>query len=136
MSSSSTAGIYVALYEDDGAYKHWRLFVDGPTQHEKKILQVMGSSQRYYLDPLNIDARDLPQLLEMIHICDVPTAKIESIEKAGAEAVVHNEFPGYNCQDYVLELLDELEARQIINGGDANYKRQLDIMKRKQEGLE
>ena len=59
---------------------------------------------------------------------------MRSIQVARA-ATIHNEAPGYNCQDYVLELLDALEEEELINGNDANYQRQKALIHSKQEGL-
>lgn len=38
-------------------------------------------------------------------------------------------------KDYVLELLDDLEEKRIIDGEDVKYKMKKDVVKRKQEGL-
>lgn len=40
--------------------------------------------------------------------------KIGAIDRLAREAVIHNQAPGYNCQDYVLELLDALERRALL----------------------
>lgn len=68
-------------------------------------------------------------------MCDVPISKVAAIKETAKNATIHNEFPGYNCQDYVLELLDDLEGKKIINGNDANYKKKKELLISKQEGL-
>ena len=72
----------------------------------------------------------------MIHLCGVPISNIAAIDRAAEQAPIHNQYPGYNCQDYVLELLDDLEGRNLINGRDANYQRQKALVIGKQEGLQ
>ncbi|KUL81569.1 hypothetical protein ZTR_09937 [Talaromyces verruculosus] len=131
----STAGLHVAIYNDGGVYKHWSLFIDGPTDDEKVLLHIMGSSTRYRFEMRNSNARTSASLSELIHLCDVDVSKIGPIKAAAGNAVIHNEFAGYNCQDYVLELLDDLEEKNIIDGHDANYKRKKSMVKAKQEGF-
>ncbi|PYH90174.1 hypothetical protein BO71DRAFT_402462 [Aspergillus ellipticus CBS 707.79] len=112
-----TSGLHVAIDNDtESVYKHWCLFINRPTDDEKTILNAMGSSTRYYFEMRTADASKSPTLAEMIHLCDVPDSTFPAIKKAAESAVIHNEYPGYNCQDYVLELLDGLEKEGIIDG--------------------
>lgn len=59
-----------------------------------------------------------------------------AIEDAAENMTIHNEAPGYNCQDYVLELLDDLEERGFIDKEDADYRKNRMALERKQEGLD
>ncbi|KAK2813227.1 hypothetical protein FQN50_000905 [Emmonsiellopsis sp. PD_5] len=131
----STAGLHVAIHNDGGVYKHWSLFIDGLTDAEKTILHIMGSSTRYRFEMRNSNAHKSVTLSEMVHLCDVDTSMISAVKDAAKSAVIHNEYAGYNCQDYVLELLDDLEEKKIIDGNDANYKKNKEVVKGKQEGL-
>ena len=81
------------------------------------------------------DARKSASLSELIPLCDVPVSKIGSIKDAAEKAPIHNQYPGYNCQYYVLELLDDLEAKNIIDGKDSKYKNNKRVVQNKQEGL-
>lgn len=132
---SSVAGLHVAIYNDGGVYKHWSLFIDGPTKAEQTILHIMGSSTNYRFEMRTSNARESASLLELIHLCDVSASKIDAIKNVAAEAPIFNQYPGYNCQDYVLELLSDLEKRGIIDGREAMYQRQKEVVKSKQEGL-
>ena len=132
---SSTSELSVAIYNAEGIYKHWNLFIDGPTPEKKIILQALGSSTRYRFDESNYNARASSDLIELVYLCHVPNSSISAIQNAAREVVIHNEFPGYNCQDYVLELLDILEQKGLINGTDAGYERRKQTVVDKQEGL-
>jgi hypothetical protein len=131
----STATLHVAIFNDESVYKHWAFFVDGPTNAQKIILNAMGSSTRYYFEMTNTNARDSKILSELVYLCDVDASEIGRIIEAGKNAIIHNEFPGYNCQDYVLELLNDLESKRIIDGADANYQKHKAAVQAKQEGL-
>lgn len=60
---------------------------------------------------------------------------MDAIKDAAQNAPIHNEYPGYNCQDYVLDLLDDLEEKGIIDKKDKKYQQKKEIVKSKQEGL-
>lgn len=131
----STSGLYVAIYEDEGVYKHWSFFFDGPTPEQKIIFQAMGSSTRYRFERLVSNAREAPELIELIHLCDVPSSGFKAIEKTARNTVIHNEFPGFNCQDYVLDLMENLEKEGIVDINDQSYGENKELAKDKQEGL-
>lgn len=129
-------GIYVAIFNEgvnQGIYKHWAIFIDGPT---KTILNALGSSTRYYFDMSTTDPRGSEDLIDLIHMWDVPVSAMESIRMAAENAPIHNEYPGYNCQDYVLELLDDLEGKGIIDGKDVGYKEKKAELSKRQEGFD
>ncbi|KAK2817688.1 hypothetical protein FQN49_007960 [Arthroderma sp. PD_2] len=132
---TSMAKLCVAIYADGIAYKHWSLFVDGPTDNDKFIFHIMGSSTRYRFEMRKSDANKSASLVELIKLCDVDFSKIGIIQQAAENAVIHNEYPGYNCQDYVLELLGDLENQGCVDGKDPSYKKQKQLAKSKQEGF-
>lgn len=133
----SPVGLHVAIYkEDEGVYKHWGLFVDGPTKDEKIVFQIEGSSTRFRFEREFSNPRTSEGLLELIYLCHVPVDNIGAIDQAAEGATIHNEYPGYNCQDYVLELLGDLERKGLIDGGDVRYRKQKDLVESKQEGLQ
>ncbi|PLB48813.1 hypothetical protein P170DRAFT_358130 [Aspergillus steynii IBT 23096] len=107
----------VALYKG-GVYLHCALFIDGPGPKGKVILHATGSTGRYKFEQKESDPRQSAHLVELIYLCHVKDSDIPAIEDAGKNAVIHNEFPGYNCQNYVIELLEDLGAKEIINGND------------------
>jgi hypothetical protein len=96
----------------------------------------MGSSTSYRFEMRNSDPRQWDTILEVIYMSHVSASDGPAIKEAGKNAVIHNEAPGYNCQDYVLELLDELEERGIIDGSDGGYGERKAYVKSKQEGFE
>ncbi|OJD25982.1 hypothetical protein ACJ73_02646 [Blastomyces percursus] len=100
-----------------------------------RFLQIMGSSTRYRFEIKNSNVHKSATLLEIIHLCNVDSSKISVIKDAAENAVIHNEYPGYNCQDYVLELLADLEAKDIIDKNEMNYNHNKWTVRDKQEGL-
>lgn len=133
---SSTSELHIAIYNDGGVYKHWALFIDGPTDPEKIILNIMGSSTRYRFEMRNSNAREEAALLELVYLCHVDNSKINAITDVAQEITIHNEAPGYNCQDYILQLLDELEEKEVLDHGDTSYIQNRKKIEDKQEGFD
>ncbi|CDM34105.1 unnamed protein product [Penicillium roqueforti FM164] len=114
---SSTVSIYVAISASEGVYKHWGVFIDAPREEDKMFLQVAGSDGRFRYELETTDVRQSERLT------------------VASQATVHNEIRGWNCQDYVLDLLEALEKEGMVNGKDAGYKKQKGLLHGKQEGL-
>lgn len=131
----STVNLFITIYEDDGVFKHWAIFIDADKAEDKTILQVMGSDGRFRYEPNASDARDLPGLLELHFLCAVDVSKIDTIKDIAAKSPVQNEIKGWNCQDYVFDVLEVLERKGAVNAHDGTYRRQKNCLKGKQEGL-
>lgn len=131
-----TAKLQVAIYNDQGVYKHWSLFFDGPSDDEKIIFHIMGSQNRYRYEKRVSDPRQSSSLVELLSLCQVDTSSLGEIEELAGTAKIHNEFDGYNCQDYVLDLLKALENEGIIDKQDKNYRKQRGKLRSKQEGMQ
>ncbi|KGO70380.1 hypothetical protein PITC_014930 [Penicillium italicum] len=132
---SSTVSICVAISASEGVYKHWGVFIDAPREEDKVFLQVAGSDGRFRYELETRDVRQSERLVELLPLYDVNVAEINSIKTVASQVTIHNEIRGWNCQDYVLDLLEALEKEAIVNSEDARYKKQKDLLHRKQEGL-
>ncbi|GIK00058.1 hypothetical protein Aspvir_004073 [Aspergillus viridinutans] len=130
----SNVGIYVAIFKGGGIYKHWALFIDEP-QADETLLQVKGSDGRFRYEAEKRDARNSQSLVELVYLCDVDVAKANRIRDVARKIPVHNEISGWNCQDYVLDLLNALENDGVLNSDDADYTEQKSYVEGKQEGL-
>ncbi|KAE8352764.1 hypothetical protein BDV28DRAFT_157606 [Aspergillus coremiiformis] len=97
--------IHIAITTDSGIYKHWGIFLDSA----KTILQVRGSDRRFRYEPEDRDARDLDGLDELIFLCDVDEEKTRRVRRVASMVPVRSEVHGWNCQDWVMEVLDRLE---------------------------
>ncbi|CAI7615675.1 unnamed protein product [Penicillium viridicatum] len=97
--------------------------------------RVAGSDGRFRYELETRDVRRSEGLLELRPLYDMDVAEINSIKTVASQVTVHNEIRGWNCQDYVLDLLKALEKEEIVNSKDARYKKQKDLLYGKQEGL-
>ncbi|KAJ5745740.1 hypothetical protein N7520_010922 [Penicillium odoratum] len=79
----SSAPLYIAITHGDGTFKHWSLFIDEETH--KTVLQVKGSNGQFRYEPETKDARQYPDLIQLVYICNVDITKVDSIKMiAGA----------------------------------------------------
>ena len=116
-------------------FKHWAVFIDGTKKSEKILLNALGSEGRFRFEESIEDARKSSSLLEMIELCKVDSTQIEQIKVIARSMPIKSHVPGWNCQDYVLELFEALEETGIAPGQDGAYisiKRELIA---KQDGL-
>ncbi|PWY94573.1 hypothetical protein BO94DRAFT_609984 [Aspergillus sclerotioniger CBS 115572] len=132
---SPLADIYVVIYQNNGLYNHWSLFIDGPTEEEKLLLHIEGRPQHFRFESKYSNAHKSAKVLEMIKMCRVAVSKTAEIEKIAEEQEVKNQYAGYNCQDYNIELLDRLEECGLIDRTDPDYKEKKELVKSKQKGL-
>ncbi|KAJ5929200.1 hypothetical protein N7454_007048 [Penicillium verhagenii] len=131
----SSIPLYIAVTHGDGAFKHWGLFIDDKNQTDKTVLQVKGSDGSFRYEAETKDARNSPDLIQLIYLCNVDLPKANSIKSIAGRVEVHNDISGWNCQDYVLDLMDELEEKGVLDGLDVRYRTQMDYIRGMQEGL-
>ncbi|KAJ6086130.1 hypothetical protein N7486_010411 [Penicillium sp. IBT 16267x] len=131
----STIPLYVAITQGDGAFKQWGLFIDEENQQNKTVLQVKGSDGRFRYEPETKDARNSPDLIDLIYMCNVDVTKANDIKKIASGLAVLNDISGWNCQDYVLDLMEALEEKGVLDGRDGAYRRHIDFVRGIQEGL-
>ena len=73
-------------------------------------------------------AKDIPEdsgrFLESIHLGEFADRDLEEFKKAVEATAVDNETVEWDCQDYVLEILEKLEEECVIDEDDKAYKKQ------------
>lgn len=132
----STTTLHVAIYDDIGIFKHWSLFIDGEDEADKTELQVMGSDGWFWFEEKkNSNARDSVTLFELFYLCEVDSTKVNTVKEIARNNPVRNEISGWNCREFVLDVLDDLESEAIIDGKDKGYGKRKVELRGKQDGL-
>jgi hypothetical protein len=123
MATNGWARLFVAVYgdghQDD---EHWALYIENVT-----LVQAM-SLRRWYVDVRNRNPRDSGSYRGMIYLTDVRTADVPEIEEI-APGLRLNRYTGWNCQDFVMDLLAALEDEAIIDPNDNEYQEQKDRLR-------
>ncbi|KAH8692275.1 hypothetical protein BGW36DRAFT_271330, partial [Talaromyces proteolyticus] len=129
----SAIKLSVVTYNDEGVHKQWDFLIDGPTEAGKPILNIMGSSTQCRFEMRSTIDRDSGNLPKQTYQWDADASETSFIKEIAKNAEIHNEYPEYNCQDNILDLLDSLEEKGVIDGIDVIYKKSKEIVKGKKK---
>jgi hypothetical protein len=122
---ASTIPLSVAIYDNPGIM-HWSLYVEAENDANKTTIQILGARQKYFSHirtPSSV--RESTSLIELLYLCQVDASKIEILKDIAYATPIRNDLADWTCQDYVLEVLANLEEALIIDATDGDY-----IMKR------
>ncbi|WEW58266.1 hypothetical protein PRK78_003734 [Emydomyces testavorans] len=131
----STVSLYVAIDDDGSIFKHWALFIDAPHAQDKTVLQALGSAGRFRFESKNADARLYDTLVELFYVCDVDVARMNDVKQIAEQLPIRDSVAGWNCQDYVLDLLKALEGEGLVDGEEEGYRKRWSTLWHKQDGL-
>jgi len=126
----------IAIINDPGSvFKHWALAISNPDDPGYVLLQAKGSDRRFRYEPET--ARDLKaiDLVELVKLCSVDSGKANEIKDVASRVTIRNDTSGWNCQDYVLDLLVALENEGVIDGKGERYNERNAYVRGKVEGL-
>lgn len=114
-----SAVIYRSRY---GNYKHWALCTEnGETSI---IYEVIGQHGTFQRSALQARPENSTHFLEAIYLGEVANRDFKVFENTVTATEVDNETVEWDCQDYVLEILHNLEEECIIDGDDKTYQKQ------------
>lgn len=116
--------LYVAIWKPlyGGNYQHWALYIDdaeGPL-----IIEVVGEHPNFEPSTSRFRAEDFPDrsLLTKQYLGVISKDDIPSICEIVSTVSVDNETVQWDCQDYVLEMLDALEEEYILDRDEEEYR--------------
>ena len=119
MAPSNTAGLkidlYIAIYPRGAMYKHWALFVDNSLDYT--MFHVDGSEGQYRFDERKKDPRTSSRNPELIKVTTIRQGKIPILRQYARDQPL-NRGHGWNCQDYVVELIEKAKKEKIITVTD------------------
>lgn len=116
---SSTLQITVVFFKlIEGNFDHWALWLHGPAVN--KLFQVAGDYAEMEAQVLDEDTRDNPRLYKCINVGEIVCDDQMALEAKINTVAVRNDVALWDCQDYVLDILDALEGDAFV-GGDEDY---------------
>ncbi|EEP81805.1 predicted protein [Uncinocarpus reesii 1704] len=132
----SAVKLYAAIDDNDGGvFNHWSFFIDGPQNEGKLVFQAMGSAGRFRFESKNADSRLYPNLIELFYVAEIDAARIKDVQVIAENLPIPDSTPGWNCQDYVLDLFKALERDGLVDKDDDGYRARYSELWRKQDGL-
>lgn len=113
--------IFVVFFRPlDGNYQHWALHLDKGNEHE--TFEVDGSHPEFQRNAYKTDPRKAFNFIGSIYVGLISSTDVPAMQKCVSSVDVNNETIEWDCQDYVLEILDKLEEETILEEDDEDYK--------------
>lgn len=112
--------LYVAFYRPRyGNYQHWALYIEN--DEENLILEVTGQHPAFKRNVVMADPKRSRSFQDLLFVAVIQVNDIERVKKAAQSVPVDNETIEWDCQDYVLEILDKLEDEFVLEENDEDY---------------
>jgi hypothetical protein len=126
----TTAKLYAAFFSPRyGNFTHWALYLDD--EDIPMVFEVTGQHPDFQRNVIQAKAEEDPTFLGKEYIGLVNQADIEEIKDAATAVHVDNETVEWDCQDYVLEILDKLVDDFILDEDDEDYREARMILREK-----
>ncbi|KAJ5488453.1 hypothetical protein N7539_003343 [Penicillium diatomitis] len=126
--------LYVVFYRPRyGNYQHWALYVDD--DHVPMIFEVIGQHPNFKRNVVNAKAEKSTSFLGKEFVGYIGKNDIERIKVVASTIHVDNGTVEWDCQDYVLEILDKLEDDFVLDTDDEDYSRARSILKGKRGAI-
>lgn len=131
----STVEIYAALYDNQAFFKHWAFIIDIDGAEADVVLHAVGCEGQFRFETKDSNVRNSKSLAELVYIATIPESQVEKVKEVAQNLPIRNDVNVWNCQDYVLDLLDALEQEAILDKNDGRYKNRKTALRGKQDGL-
>ena len=114
--------LYAVFYRPRyGNYDHWALYLKvGRDDHH--IFQVLGEHPNFVKNTARTQPQRSRSFRDAIFLADLNAGDIEQLMDVVKRTPVDNEVSGWDCQEYVLDILQELESECIVDEVDEEYK--------------
>ncbi|KAL2847190.1 hypothetical protein BJY01DRAFT_167612 [Aspergillus pseudoustus] len=122
--------LFVAIYQPRyGNFQHWALHLH--TDHEDFIFEVDGEHPSFIKVNSSAKPTDSDTLIESLYVGEIGIPDVATVKKIVDEARVDNETLEWDCQEYVLELLEACEREAILEEDDLDFAETKQILKTK-----
>jgi hypothetical protein len=112
----------VAIYEGDGPFKHWALFVEDDKDEKKSlIVHVRGSPGHFRFEARKSDAHKSPKLVKIIQVGHLDSSKRSNFKDVSKAIPIKNSDPTWNCQDFVWSLMEMMAQEGLLDSQDEIY---------------
>lgn len=111
----------VAMYKPfEGNHLHWALYLEDGSK--RSIYEVLGEHPHFKANLITGKTPDhTVRHQRSIFVYEINSPDLPEFEKAICSVEPQNDIALWNCQDYVIEILERLEEECIIDGEDKMY---------------
>ena len=96
---------------------------------ESYVIEAVGQPTQFTCHVLKVRPEKLSGFWKDVQLGDVAESAFDSFMEVVEAKEVDNETTEWDCQDYVLELLDDLEEEYVIDVDDEFYQEQKQKLK-------
>ncbi|KAL5333623.1 hypothetical protein BJX70DRAFT_54969 [Aspergillus crustosus] len=118
-----SVGIYQPRY---GNFQHWALHLH--TDFEDLIYEVDGEHPTFTKVTSHGKPTDTSSLIKSLFVGEIGIPDIATVKRVVEEAMVDNETLEWDCQDYVLEILEACEREAVLEENDPDYAEVKEIL--------
>lgn len=118
----------VAIYHPRyGNFQHWALHLHSDT--EDLIFEVDGEHPCFQKAVSNGLPSDNLGFIESLFVCQIGSPDIPTVKDVVDATPVDNETLEWDCQDYVLDILEGCEREAVLEDEDADYAEAMEILR-------
>lgn len=102
----------------------WRFSALGPVRGEGEgecDLRSHRTTSQFQAQHCECPAESSRSYIGKTFVAVLGEDSVQDVKAAANSVVVDNEIVEWDCQDYVLEVLDKLEDEFVLNGDDEDY---------------
>lgn len=113
--------LYVAFFRPQyGNYQHWGLCLDDDDE-EQLMFEVSGEHPNFERNIEKQPPEQLEGFLRRVYVAVISKTDIETVKQVAQTVPVDNETVEWDCQEYVLDMLDRLEDEFVLDRDDEDY---------------
>lgn len=118
------AAFFWALF---GNYQHWALYLD--SDEEQLLFEVTGEHPKFERNIQECPPDLLDGFLHNLYIGVIGKNDIDMVKQISETVIVDNKTFEWDCQEYVLDILDRLEEERISRcEGDFEGEERSDVV--------
>lgn len=116
-----------------GNFQHWALQLE--SDESSIIFEVLGQHPEFERSVSYADAEDCEGFIRKLYVGVLGDSDIQRVRNAVESVPVDNETSEWDCQDYVLEILDRLEEDYVLEEDDEDYQAAREELKSKRGAI-
>ncbi|CAG7941665.1 unnamed protein product [Penicillium nalgiovense] len=102
-----------------GNFLHWALHIEKGEEHH--IIDVDGEHAQFKRNTFMENPKESDTFLRQFFVAVLGEDDVERVKSAAQTVPVDNETIEWDCQDYVLEILDKPQEGLVLDKDDEDY---------------
>lgn len=118
---TTSPALYVVFFQSRyGNFQHWALYLDSGTEHI--VFEVSGEHPSFERNVVAVHPETDPTYLGKLFVGLINHNDIAAVKDIVRETIVDNENVEWDCQEYVLDILERLQDGFYLDPDDEEYR--------------